>query len=427
MDGEGEGGRSSSNAGATFKALYVGCSAIVLLGGIPILLLGMAYFGSGVGSALNSFRMGLAEPVLFSWALLLPVALLPVYLWLSFRNGGRPSLPAALVVGTSCLFGLFLLLGRVEDKPLSERPSACHRGVYALDDGRLMAVSLSPVAALNVDLSDGTRVMTWGNDDQSYYSGTACIGPGYERDHFEMSASSCPAVELIVKTQDASEQVAQRISITEEDASFEEDGLEFRAKLFQPVDALDTPLVILPARRNGFSRLDWGSIHYLIAGLGFSVFIYEKPEEWPFERSEIASDEAATKYATAALAKARSLVSARTRVGFFGDDDALRGASLRGANFAILNGAASADLLNNVPVTAPVLWLLPSNYADARRRSQIERLRASGRDITLVVLPPVDEHGAWYQTRGGVQCHTNEPPDYWQTVQAWVQQRTSQN
>lgn len=417
-------GRTLPDVGKAFKSLYIGCSSLVLLGGIPIFLLGMAYFGSGAGSALNSFRMGLIEPVLFSWALLLPLAFLPLYLWLSFRNGGRPSIPAALVVGASCAFGLFLIFGRFEDTPLSERGSACHRGVYALDDGRLMAVSLSPVAALNVDLSDGTRIMTWGNPDQSYYSGTACIDPNIERDGFEMKASSCPAAELSVTTHDAAEQIARRIPTTETETSFEVDGLNFRAKLFQPADTLDAPLIILPARRDGFSRLDWGSIHYLMVGLGFSVFVYEKPEKWPFGNSEIASDEAAVKYVTAAFGKAVSLVPAETRVGFFGDDDALRGADLRGASFAIVDGAASADLLSSVRV--PVLCMLPSNFANDRRRSQVEQLKTAGRDITIVELPPVDAHGAWYQTRGGDRCHINEPPTYWQTVQAWLREQVSQ-
>lgn len=425
MDEEGERESATPSAHATFNALSVGCAALVLLGGIPIMWLGMAYFGGGVGSALNGFRMGLAEPVLLNWAYLLPLALLPIYLWLAFRRGGRPSLPAALVVGAGALFGLFLLLGSVEDEPIAERPSACHRGVYTLDDGRLMAVSLSPVAALNFDLSDGSRIMTWGSGDQSDYSGTACIGSGTEGGGgFAMVASSCPATELSVQTHDAPEQVARRVPYSETDASFEADGLSFRARLFRPIGNLDAPLVILPARRDGGSRLDWGYTHYMLIGLGFSVLAYDKPDEWPFGRSAIDSDESAISYASAALTQARSLAGTRVRVGYFGDRDALLGALHTDADFAVVDGASLPDALLS-RVSAPVLWLLPSNHAGVPERSLVRRLNTSGKDITLVTLPPVDEHGAWYRVRDGEKCHINEPPHFWQTVQVWLRDRTN--
>lgn len=410
-------------AAKVFQWAYVGCAALVLFGGIPILLLGMAYFGGGLGSTLDSFRMGLRDSVL-NWLFLLPLALLPAYLFALKYSRSKHIVPVLLVVGLSCVFVLFLIFGSLEDRPVAERPSACHRGVFRLTDGRLMAVSLSPVAALSVDLSDGTRIMTWAGTNQ--YSGTSCIGSD-EGGGFEMEASSCPSDKLNVHTHDGPPQVARRIPLKETNADFVAQGLRFRARLFEPSGVRPGPLVILPARRDGHSRLDWGYTHYMLAGLGVSVFVYDKPGSWPYGRSKTENDADALTYARAAMAKVRSFVPRGSRpVGFYGDRDALLAATHTDADFTIFESAAlPADLMRRV--SHPILWFYPAKASAARAAELVEALNSPASNITLVALPGVDEHGAWYQKQGAARCELNEPPHYWPALSAWLRQQVARS
>lgn len=317
------------------------------------------------------------------------------------------------------LIGVCLLFGC---KPVSEWPSACHRGAYQLADGRLMTVSHSPVAALNIDLNDGTRVMTWGSENR--FSGTACIGSEATNDDFVMEANGCPASRLSVSTHDAPEQSAERMPIYETEASFKSNGLNLRAKLFEPNEDRRGTLIILPADRDGYSRLDWGSDHYMLTALGFSVFVYEKPENWLASPSGITSDEEAKTYAVAALAKARTLLrSPAAEIGFYGNKDALLVASSPAVNFAITNSEVlPIGLLQEIDV--PILWLLPSNRGGSAK-SVIETLNETGKQITLITLPSVDENAAWYEMRNGSKCHITKPPDYWRKLQGWVNNLTT--
>lgn len=406
------------HAAILFQKAYLGCAALVLFGGIPILLLGMAYFGGGLGSALDSFRMGLRDSFL-NWLFLLPLALLPIYLVARMYAPLKRSLLALLLACASGAFGLFLIFGWFEDKPVSERPSACHRGAYQLADGRMMAVSLSPVAALSVDLSDGTRIMTWGGDND--YSGTSCIGPDHEEGGgFAMTARSCPAPQMNVHTHDAAPQIAQRVPLEETNADFEAQGLRFRARLFEPRGARGGPVVVLPVRRDGRSRLDWGYTHYLLAAFGASVFVYDKPEAWPYGHSETKSDSDALAYASAAMAKVRSLVPDASRsIGFYGDRDALLASMHTNADFTIVESAAPlADLLRQV--SHPVLWFRPVKEAETPERQVVQELNAAGTRISLIQLPGADEHGAWYQRQGAARCHVSTPPKYWEVLAAWL-------
>lgn len=417
--------RTLAGAAILFQRAYLGCAGLVIFGGIPILLLGMAYFGGGIGSALSSFRMGLSESFL-NWLFLLPLALLPIYLVARRYAPLKRSLLALLLACASGAFGLFLIFGDFEDKPISERPSACHRGAYKLADGRLMAVSLNPVAALSVDLSDGTRIMTWGGDNE--YSGTSCIGADHDKGGgFAMTAASCPADQMNVHTHDGPPQIARRIPVRETNADFEVRGLRFRARLFEPSGARGNPVVVLPARRDGGSRLDWGYTHYMLAGMGAPVFVYDKPESWPYGYTETKSDDDALAYASAAMAKARSLVSDTSRpIGFYGDRDALLAGMRTDADFTILEATAPpADLLRQV--SHPVLWFVPAKDTEVPARGLIEELNAGRKNISRIVLPGVDEHGAWYQQRGDARCHINEPPQYWQMVAAWLSQQARQS
>lgn len=413
--------RTSAGAAILFQRAYLGCAGLVLFGGIPILLLGMAYFGGGIGSALSSFRMGLRDSLL-NWLFLLPLALLPIYLVVSQYAPRQHRVLALLLACTSSAFGVFLIAGYFEDKPLAERPSACHRGAYRLDDGRVMSVSLSPVAALSVDLSDGTRIMTWGGDNE--YSGTSCIGPDHDKGGgFAMSASSCRADQMNVHTHDAPPQIARRIPLMETNAAFEVRGLRFRGRLFEPSGARGAPVVVLPARRDGRSRLDWGYTHYMLVGMGAAVFVYDKPESWPYGHSETEKDTDALAYASAAMAKARSLVSDTSRpVGFYGGRDALLAGMRTDSDFTIFESAAPpTELLRQV--LHPVLWFVPAKDTEVPARRLVDGLNAAGKNISLIVLPGVDEHGAWYQRQGDARCHINEPPQYWQMLSTWLSQQ----
>lgn len=413
--------RTPAGAAILFHRAYLGCAGLVLFGGIPIMLLGIAYFGGGIGSALSSFRMGLSDNFL-NWLFLLPLALLPIYLIASKYVPHKHRASRLLLACASSVFGLFLIAGHFEDKPSAERASACHGGAYRLDDGRVMSVSLSPVAALSVDLSDGTRIMTWGRENE--YSGTSCIGSDHDKGGgFAMSASSCPASHMQVHTHDGPPQIARRIPVRETHADFEAQGLRFRARLIEPEGALGSPLVVLPARRDGISRLDWGYTHNMLVGLGASVFLYDKPESWPFGHSETKNDADVLAYATAAIARARSLVSDASRpLGFYGDNDALLAALRTGADFTIFESDdAPTQLLRQV--SHPVLWFVPARNTEIRFRRLVEQLNAAGKNISLTVLPGVDEHGAWYQRQGDARCHINEPPEYWQSLSSWLKRQ----
>jgi hypothetical protein len=410
-----------AGAAILFQRAYLGCAGLVLFGGIPILLLGMAYFGGGIGSALSSFRLGLRDSPL-NWLFLLPLAFLPIYLIASKYAAGRRRLLALLLASGSSAFGVLLIAGHFEDKPVAERPSACHRGPYRLDDGRLMSVSLSPVAALNFDLSDGTRIMTWGEETE--YSGTSCIGADHDKGGgFAMSASACPADQVNVHTHDRPPQIARRIPLTETKADFETGGLRFRARLFESPGPSGAPLIVLPARRDGVSRLDWGYTHYMLAGLGASVFIYDMQESWPYGYSEIRDDDDALAYASAAMAKLRSIVRDTSRpIGFYGDRDALLAAIRTDADFTIFESAVPPIRLLH-QVSHPVLWFVPAKDAEVPARQLVEKLNAAKKNISLIVLPGADELGAWYRRQGEALCHINEPPQYWQLLSTWLSRR----
>jgi hypothetical protein len=408
-----------ASAPVALRTSYRVLAALVLFGGIPIFILGSGFAG-GFGGALNSFRMGLAEFSLFSIMFLLPLLFLPLYWWLGRRVASRTGLGWRIIIALACAFGAFLLVAQIEDTPVEEWPSACHRGVYRLDDGRTMAVTASSVASLMVYLSDGTRVMTWGGENS--FSGTSCIGGrNGVRDDFSMEAPSCPADVLRVKTHDAPVQNARRLRVQTVVADFESGGVDFKARLFIPAADEPVPLIVIPARRDGGSRLDWGHTHYLASGLGVAVFVYDKPGEWPDGESEIGRDEALT-HAVAAMAKARATGAGRvSRAGFFGDEDALLAIRRTKADFAVVDAEAlPAKLLQNAGV--PVLWLLPSKAdgrAEVAAQSELRKLpRAS--PVKLVVMRGADEHLAFYQQRGDERCSVSSPAGYWPTIVDWL-------
>lgn len=404
----------------TLRKFYRGLSATVLFGGIPIFVLGSGFAG-GFGSALDSFRMGLAGFNPLNLVFLLPLLLLPAYWWLGREGATRTKIGWRVIITAACAFGAFLVTAQIEDTPVEELPIACHRGAYRLEDGRIMAVSISPVAALNFDLSDGTRVMTWGGGTS--FSGTSCIGTGAGRDDFLMEAPSCPAETLRVKTHDASEQGARRLAVRTIVADFTSSGVDFKARLFLPPAGKPVPLLVLPAWRDGVSRLDWGHFHYIAAGLGFAVFVYDNPGGWPDGLGEIETDDEALAHAAAALARARALAGERiSKVGFYGDEDALLAITGTKADFAVIDSEElETKLLHKARV--PVLWLLPSlagGRSEVLARTALQKL-GQGHRVSLAVMPGADKHLAFYQSRSGEHCSVNWPPSYVPTILRWLE------
>ncbi|MEA3040949.1 MAG: uncharacterized protein QOC65_438 [Sphingomonadales bacterium] len=405
------------------RRAYPVIAAIILFVGVPIFVLG-AGFAGGFGSALSGFRMGLASLNPVSWLFMLPIILLPAYWWLGRRRNPpeRAGLPARLVIGAACLFDAALLFGSVTDTPVAELASACHRGAYRLDDARLMAVSVSPVAALDVRLSDGTRAMTWTGDDLTF-TGTSCIGASQPPDDFTLAAPRCPTPVVRVDTHDAPPQTATRIRLIERNADFRSGETEFRARLFAPAGEAPVPVVVLPAHRRGISTLDWGHEQYFIAALGIAVFVYDMPEAWPFGHGQIDSDRVATTHAAAALRRARELIGNRaSRIGFYGGRDALLAVGRTGADFAVadLTALDEQSLRNTVK---PMLLLVPGGDRDvptARLVEVVQRLQTQGRPVQLVVFPDADRHMLRYERRGAERCQTGGPRSYYSVIADWL-------
>ena len=408
--------------GDRIRSAYRVLSALALFSVIPIFVLG-AGFAGGFGSALNSFRSGLNSGSPLNWFFLLPLILLPLYWWLG-RSGttAKTSLPWKVIIGLACLFGGAMLFGSVRDTPVAELPSACHRGTYRLADGRIMAVTVSPVAALNVRLSDGSRAMTWTGDHLAF-SGVSCFGTGRLDDDFALEAASCLANTLKVDTHDGPPQTAQRIPVEETPADFSVDGQNFRARLFSPPGNAPVPIVVLPANRNGVSNLDWGHEQYLLSGLGIAVFVYDKPEEWPFGHSSIGSDQEAVKYARAALNRARGVMGERaSKVGFYGGVDALLAGSRTKVDFVAADATEAPRTLLQA-IRSPVLLLTPGaerGEAAAKVVQAARQLSRQDRHVTVLVFPQADQHMMRYESRGGERCQAGEPKSYYPSMAEWI-------
>jgi hypothetical protein len=263
--------------------------------------------------------------------------------------------------------------------------------------------------------------MTWGGENS--FSGTSCIGgDDGVRDDFSMEAASCPADVLRVKTHDAPIQSASRIGVRTIVADFTSAGVEFKARLFLPTGGKSLPLLVLPAARDGWSRLDWDHAPYLASGLGLAVFVYDKPGKWPDGLGKIRTDDEALRHAAAAMAKAKASAGGRVlKVGFFGGEDALLAASGTNADFAVVDAEKlPTRLLQRKRM--PVLWFLPSQgdrRAEAVAQDEIRKL-GLGDYVNLVVMPGADEHLAFYEQRGSEQCHVDSPRAYWPTIQRWL-------
>jgi hypothetical protein len=405
------------------RRAYPVIAAIIIIVGVPIFVLG-AGFAGGFGSALSGFRIGLASLNPINWLFILPIILLPAYWWLGRRRDPpeHSSLPARLVIGAACLFDAVLLLGSVRDTPVAELASACHRGAYRLDDGRLMAVSVSPVAALDARLSDGTRAMTWTGDHLTF-TGTTCIGAGDLGNDFMLAAPRCPTPVVRVDTHDAPPQTATRIPLIERDADFRSGETELRARLFAPAGEAPVPVIILPADRRGSSTLDWGHEQYLIGALGIAVFVYDMPEAWPFGRRQIDSDEVAVAHAAAALRRVRELMGSRaSRIGFYGGTDALLAATRTSADFAVAD-LTRFDERALASTAKPALLLVPGGDREvptARLVGAVQRLQAQGRPVHLVVFPDADRYMLRSERRGTERCQTGEPRSYYPVIAAWL-------
>ena len=394
--------------------------AVLLL--VPLYFFGGAFFGQGIGGTLEAIREGISYFDPASWLTFVMPPVLFVTLLVLWRTGKTGKPPAlVLLAGTLGLaLGAAIIVLRFEDPPWA---GDFLRGAYRMEDGRVLVINSSPVAALDFWLSDGTRAMTW-TGDQLSYSGTTCIGAGVLPDDFFMATSSPRANAVLIRMRNEPQQRAQRLPLRETALTFVSDGTKLSGRLVEPQAAGPVPLVIFPEGETTVSTLENEYEHHLLAGLGFAAFIYDARGVGESGGRMSKDPERLLGDARAAVDAARAAAADRVNsVGVYGSSFAANVAATANVDFAIIAAPLAVERAGIRKTKATQLYVIPGADKEAPAKPLLDELRALrtlGHPIDIAVYPATEFSMIRSERRRGRSCQAGKAKSYYKLLDHWL-------
>lgn len=399
--------------------LYLMLSVFVL---IPFFFFGNAFFGEGVGGTLGIIRDEISYFSPLAWLIFVvpPLLFLGDVISRWWRKKRRPS--ALILIGgsLSLLMAASILFFRFEDPPWA---GDYLRGAYRTEDGRVLVINSSPVAALDFWLSDGTRAMTWTGDKLSY-SGTTCIGQGTSAEDFFMVTESAQAPVIDVRMRSEDWQKAQRLNLTETSLKFGSHN-QLTGLLIEPVVSGSVPLIIFPEGPTTVSSLENEHEHQLLAGMGLAVFIYDARGVNQSDGRRSDNRDLALADALTAVAAARKAMGNRaSTVGLYGSGFAMTVAAKAKLDFAVFVAPLEIEDATLDEIASRQLYIIPGADKEAPARPLVIKLRtyqARHKPIDIAFYPDTQFNIIRSETRDGKSCQAGKAKSFYRVLKGWIE------
>lgn len=399
--------------------VYLIFSVFVL---IPFYFFGNAFFGEGVGGTLRIIRDGIRyfSPLAWLTFVVPPLLFLGDVISRWQRKERRPSVLILIGGSLSLLMAASILFFRFEDPPWA---GDYLRGAYRTEDGRVLVINSSPVAALDFWLSDGTRAMTWTGDKLSY-SGTTCIGPGASAEDFFMVTKSAHADAINVRMRNENWQTARRLNLKETALNFGSRS-ELAGRLIVPTASGPLPLIIFPEGPTTVSSLKNEYEHHMLAGMGFAVFIYDARgvNRSKGRRSDDRSLALADALSAVSVAR-KAMGDKASKVGLYGSSFALTVAARAKVDFAIIVAPLVIESKTLDQIQSKQLYIIPGADKEAPAKPLVTKIRpyqAKGRPIDIAVYPGTQFNIIRSETRNGKICQAGKAKSFYRVVKGWIE------